>query len=156
MRCPIDPQARPLPGTFEVSAQTAHTLIHIDPTTTDHIMGARTGFIGEHIVPDDPHTPADPCGLLPSPRPTDPNLTYRQPSGQPKATEETFQILQSAPRSSRNSTNATTSTIVEKHAAPQAARRPTNDRLARVSDYQNREQPKATEETFQILQSAPR
>ena len=131
MRCPRDPQARPLPGTLEVSAQTAHPVIHINPTHPDHIMGARTGFIGEHIVPDDPHTPADPCGPTPPTRTDDQNLKYRQPSGQPKATEETVQILQSAPRSSRNSTNATTSTIVEMHAAPQAARRPTNESARR-------------------------
>ena len=37
MRCPIDPQARPLPGTFEVREQTAHALIHINPTQPDHI-----------------------------------------------------------------------------------------------------------------------
>ena len=121
-----------MPGTLNASAQTAHPVIHIDPTTTDHIMGARTGITGEHIVLQNP---ADSCSPTPSTRTDDPNLTYRQPSGQRKATEETFQILQSAPRSSRSSTNATTSTIVEKHAAPLAARRPTNDRLARVSDY---------------------
>ena len=119
-------------------------------------MGARTGFIGEHIVPDDPHYPADLRSLTFSTRTDDPNLKYRLPSGQPKATKETVQILQSAPKSSKNSPIATTSTIVEKYAAPQAARRPTNDRLTRVSDYKNREQPKATEETVQILQSAPR
>ena len=156
MRCPIDPQARPLPGTFEVSAQTAHAVIHINPTRPDHIMVARTGFIGEHIVPDDPHYPADLRSLTFSTRTDDPNLKYRLPSGQPKATEETVQILQSAPKSSKNSPIATTSTIVKKHAAPLTARRPTNDNLARVSDYQNQEQPKATEETVQILQSAPK
>ena len=38
MRCPIDPQARPLPGTLKEREQTARMLIHIDPTQPDHII----------------------------------------------------------------------------------------------------------------------
>ena len=53
MRCPRDPQARPLPGTFEVSAQTAHPVIHINPTHPDHIMVkkfiARTSWVGNGL-----------------------------------------------------------------------------------------------------------
>ena len=36
MRCPRDPQARPLPGTLKVREQTARALIHINPTQPDH------------------------------------------------------------------------------------------------------------------------
>ena len=50
MRCPIDPQARPLPGTFEVSTQTAHTVIHINPTHPDHI----TAFSSPWALPQNP------------------------------------------------------------------------------------------------------
>ena len=157
MRCPIDPPARPLPGTFEVSAQTAHPVIHINPTQPDHIMGARTGFIGEHIVPDDPHYPADLRSLTLSTRTDDPNLKYRLPSGQPKTTEETLQNLKSAPKSSKISSNATTlKTLAAAAAGRQAARHSQNDRLARVSRESTREEKMPIEQGFQILQSTPK
>ena len=40
MRCPIDPPARLVPGTLNASAQTAHPVIHINPTQPDHISSA--------------------------------------------------------------------------------------------------------------------
>ena len=53
MCCPIDPQARPLPGTLKVREQTARTLIHIDPLAK----------------------PNTPLGILP----TEPSASSREP-----------------------------------------------------------------------------
>ena len=51
MRCPRDPPARPLPGTLKERDERRDLHIHNNPLPTNHIMGARTGIIGEHIVP---------------------------------------------------------------------------------------------------------
>ena len=153
MRCPIDPPARLVPGTLNTSAQTAHPVIHINPTQPDHIMGARTGFIREHVVPGDPHAPADPCGLPPSTRPTDPNLIYQQPRLARKPTEQSIQITFDAHESSKKSENATTYKTAAEPADRQAARLSQNDRLARVSREPTREQKIPIEQGLQILQS---
>ena len=91
------------------------------PSNPKLIIGSRrTGSIGELKVPGDHQIPAKPCSPTPSTRPHDPNRNYKPSSHQQKRTEESFLQVSSAPISSKNSTDATTSTNAAVSAAPQA------------------------------------
>jgi len=91
------------------------------PSTPKLISGSRrTGITGETKVPGAPHEPAKSCSPTPSTRPHDPDRNYKPSSHQQKRTEESFLQVSSAPISSKNSTDATTSTNAAVSAAPQA------------------------------------
>ena len=110
--------------------------------------------------PPNLYSSTDSCGPPPSTRTDDPNLTYRQPSGQRKATDESFSKVLSAPKqrkatdesfskvlskvlSSKDSPNTTTrrlSRCAADSADRQAARQSQNDHFTRVSNEQTREQ----------------
>ena len=187
----------------------------INPVIQTNIGSRGPGSIGEPIVPGDPHIPADLCSLPPSTRPHDPNTVPRlppyalsteqcggrsseglgcfashlthattakktadisaaqrarqaskitasatpttRPTKQQTRPEQSFQILQSAPKLSKNSSNATTFKMLAADSADrQAARHSQNDCFTRASNEQTLEQKMPIKEGLQILQSAPK
>ena len=80
-----------------------------------------------------------------------------RPTRQQTHPEQSFQILQSAPKLSKNSSNATTFKMLAADSADrQAARHSQNDCFTRVSNEQTLEQKMPIKEGLQILQSAPK
>ena len=82
--------------------------------------------------PPNLYSSTDSCGPPPSTRTDDPNLTYRQPSGQRKATDESFSKVLSAPKQ-RKATDESFSKVLSKVLSSKDSPNTTTRRLSRCS-----------------------
>jgi len=104
-------------------------------------------------VPDAPQNPANARSLLPLTRPHDPNRMNKPSSHQQNRTKESFLTVSSAPKSSKNSSNAKTSTNA---AVPAAASLSTRPHDSNCLTTQSKGQQNRTKESFLTVSSAPK